>query len=220
MSGAPTSGRVASAGMDSSAPPRSVRLARLAFGLAGLLGFLYMVLASLELRHLESGRRLAAEDLGAAVTFPLVDRIRDFTFVTMGLCVVAIATMAPFALFTSAMRHWTRIGMILICIGVGAMSLLVIAADGSTLLIGDVITPSLFGVDAEHAARLSAAMVTPWFPAVHYVTVFGLLVAAITGFVALAGSDASEYFVRHRRVGEDDPRLWSPSRIRDLDSDT
>jgi hypothetical protein len=189
--------------------PRSVVLCRRALGIAGFAALLYVALAPIELARLVSGKALVASEIGEDYhVFRIANSIHDFTVATIVLCSAAIVTMLPFALFTPRLGPRARTFMIVACVLIGAWSILVMAADGSTLLAGDVVEE--FGpIYPERAVRYSDALVAGWFPLMHYLAVFGLLVGSGAGFIALISSDTGEYFNRHRSVGRADPRVWT-----------
>jgi hypothetical protein len=150
--------------------PRSVAFARRLFVLAGVLGTAYIWLALMELDRVA---------------------VRELTVFTIGLAVVATATMLPFAVLVRGARPWARKGMIITCVMLIPLAVVLTTAD-------------------------AAVMHTGWFAVLHYATSALILAAAIGGAVGLIGADAGAYFRRHQPVAEDDARLWPISRMRDL----
>jgi len=195
--------------------PRSVVVCRRALGIAGFFALLYVVLAPIELARLVTGKALVASEIGEDYyVFRIANGIHDFTVASIVLCSAAVLTMLPFALFIPRLGARARTAMIMACVVIGGWAILVMAADGSTLLAGDVVEE--FGpVDIDRAARYSDALVTPWFPLMHYLAVFGLLAGSVAGFVTLLASDSGEYFQRHRSVTRVDPRVWAIPRAQE-----
>ena len=128
----------------------------------------------------------------------VVNGVRDVLVYTVGLALVATVTMLSFAVLVRRARPWTRRAMIITCVALIALVAALVTVDAAILRTG------------------SSLLVTAWFPVAHYVTAGVLLVAAIGGLVGLIGSDAGAYFRRHQQVAADDRRLWSVSRLRDL----
>jgi hypothetical protein len=192
--------------------PKTVLVVRLTCAVGAALALTYIWLGSVELSYLESGRAPAGDVVGHHFVLQLANRVRDFIVSTIGLSIVVFATMLPFALLTSRLRNWARIAMILISLGAGTFALLVISIDAGTLQTG---TLQGFGpVEAERMPQISAMLIKPWFPFVHYVIGFGLLVTAVVAAIGLLTATARDYFRRLDQVTDDDPRIWSVARLR------
>jgi hypothetical protein len=196
-----------------SASPGVVRIARWACTLAAIPAFIYIWLGIVQLDHLAEGRVTVGNEIGPRAILGIADALHDFTVLTIVLCALVSVTTGPFALFIGRAGDRTRIGMIAISLAVATFALLVIAADGSTLVLGNVIEPA-GQIDEEEAKRFSSALVTGWFPALHYVTVAALLCGSAAAVITLAHSDSREYFRRHRQSATD-PRVWSVSQVRE-----
>jgi hypothetical protein len=194
--------------------PGVVRIARWACALAAIPAFAYTWLGLVQLNHLAEGRVAVGNEVGPRAILGVADALHDFTVLTIVLCAFVSLTIGLFALFIGRAGDRTRIGMIAISLAVITFALLVMAADGSTLVLGNVIEPA-GQIDEEEASRFSAALVTGWFPALHYLTVAALLVGSAAAVITLMHSDSREYF-RRRNQSASDPRVWSVSRLRRL----
>jgi hypothetical protein len=195
------------------ATPGVVRIARWACAATALPAFAYIWLGIVQLNHLAAGRVAVGNEIGPLAILGTADALHDFTALTIALCAFVSLTTGLFAVFIGLVGDRIRIGMIVISLAVAAIGLLVMAADSSTLVLGNVIEPA-GQIDEAEAERFSAALVTWWFPALHYVTVAALLFGSATTVVALAHSDSREHLRRHRRSATD-PRVWSVDQIRE-----
>jgi hypothetical protein len=168
-------------GSPSPAVPRTIAFVRRLFVLSGVLSTAYVSLALMELD------RLAA-----------LAHVRELTVYTIGLALVTMATMLPFALLVRRARPWARSGMIITCVILITLAVILIAADAAVMPPGN--------------PQLAAG----WLPVLHYATSGVVLAAAIGGVVGLIRADAGEYFRRHQQVAGGDPRLWTIARLRNL----
>jgi hypothetical protein len=193
-------------------PPRVVRLARRACALAALPALIYIGPGLIQLDHLAAGQAFVGEQIGPMAILGLANALRDFTVLAIVLCAFAVLTLGSFTVVFTRVGDRARIAAIASGVLVFVFALLTTAADGSTLLMGDVVLPE-GQITEEASRRYSAAMVMPWFPVLHYVTVAALLVGGAAAVITLAHSDAREYFRRHRQLTAD-PRVWSISRLR------
>jgi hypothetical protein len=190
-----------------------VRIAHWACALAAIPAFVYIWLGIVQLNHLAEGRVAVGNEIGPLAILGIADALHDFTVLTIALCAFVSVTTGLFALFIGRVGDRTRISMIAISVAVVAFALLVVAADGSTLVLGNVIEPA-GQIDEEEAKRFSAALVVGWFPVLHYLTVAALMIGSAAAVITLAHSDSREYF-RRRRQSASDPRVWSVSQIRE-----
>ena len=190
-----------------------VRTARWACAVAAIPAVVYIGLGIVQLNHLAEGRVAVGNEIGPRAILGIADALHDFTVLTIVLCAFVSVTTGLFALFIGRVGDRIRIAMIAISLAVVAFALLVVAADGSTLVLGNVIEPA-GQIDEEEARRFSAALVTGWFPALHYLTVAALLFGSAAAVITLMHSDSREYFRRHKQSASD-PRGWSVSRIRE-----
>jgi hypothetical protein len=199
--------------VEASGPHGVVRIARWACALTATPAFVYIWLGIVQLNHLAEGRVAVGNEVGPRAILGVSEALHDFTLLTIVLCAFVSLTIGLFALFVGRAGDRTRIGMIAISLAVVTVALLVIAADGSTLVLGNVIEPA-GQIDEEEAKRFSAALVAGWFPVLHYVTVAALLFGSAAAVITLAHSDSREYFRRHRQSAAD-PRIWSVSQVRE-----
>jgi hypothetical protein len=198
---------------EASASPGVVRVARWACAFAAIPAFAYIWLGIVQLNHLAEGRVAVGNEIGPRAILGIADALRDFTMLTIVLCAFVSVTTGLFALFIGRAGDRTRMAMIAISLAVVTFALLVMAADGSTLVLGNVIEPA-GQIDEEEAKRFSAALVVGWFPVLHYLTVAALLFGSAAAVVTLMHADSREYFRRHQQSASD-PRVWSVSRIRE-----
>jgi hypothetical protein len=199
--------------VEASTSPGVVRIARWACALAAVPAFAYIWLGLVQLDHLAAGRIAVGNEIGPPAIVGIADALHDFTVLTIVLCAFVTATAGLFAVFIGRAGDSARIGMIVVSLAIVTFGLLVMAADGGTLVTGNVIQPA-GQIDEEEARRFSAAMVAGWFPALHYVTVAALLFGSAMTVITLAHSDSRDYFRRHRESATD-PRVWSVSRVRE-----
>jgi hypothetical protein len=180
-----------------------VGIARTASGVVGVSALAYMFAAIVQLDRLTYGRPL---DVFLREAFRSTDSRPEHLLVSTALCAVVVATVVPFGLLIARVGPRLRVATIVVCLGVLGALPLIMAVDMPTVLRDD----NVFRGDPDFGRTL----VTSWFPTIHYVALTAVLLGMIVLLVALANSDARDYFRRRHQVAEDDPRIWSVSRLR------
>jgi len=187
--------------VDPNGHPRAVARARWAAGIATGSALIYLCLGIVEYTKVTEAKSWLLSDEAISGASDIQEQI----IVTLVMCLAVVVLLGPIWLFPSRVGPRTRIAAIAACAAVVALSPLIMVADIPTML-----RTQLFG----GGDWFSQAVFEPWFPPVHYFAVIAVLLACVAGLIALATSDAGEYFRRRRQGAEDDPRLWSISTVR------
>jgi hypothetical protein len=194
--------------------PRSVSLA-VAFALAiSLAGLVQGVNALAERNHLSAGLKQIGQFMSVEQAISRTRDLEGSLNLAVNVGFGALILFIPLAFLISQGRAWARVVALVLGIGLIIAELILMVSDSTAVKTGKFVREAdVPGGAAATVDRLNDMIVLGWFPPVHYLAEFLVLLTAIAFCVQLVRPSTSDFF-RNEPPDEhaEDDRVWSTRR--------